>query len=227
MIVRHRFFDDFLQRVTLVEGATQVVLLGAGLDTRALRLSWPPDTTVFEVDQPDVLLYKHEVLRRAGASAGCARRVEMPADLTGADWPAQLIDAGLDPSAPSVWLAEGFLFYLTTDSIGTLLAAVSGLASAGSWLGFDIPNGATLTHPLTRAWVEMQANAGAPWIGTLDDPVAYLAQLGWEATVTQGGASDADYGRWPYPVIPLTAPELPHLWLVTARKGRVPGVLAL
>ena len=54
----------------------------------------------------------------------------------------------------------------------------------------------------------------------LEHPLAFLAQRGWEATLTQGGATDAHYGRWPYPVIPITMPNMPHNWFVTARYNR-------
>ena len=47
-----RFFDDFLLRVTGTYGIQQVVLVGAGLDARAFRLLWPPQTRLFELDQP-------------------------------------------------------------------------------------------------------------------------------------------------------------------------------
>ena len=79
-------------------------------------------------------------------------------------------------------------------------------------------NHAVLTSPWTRPWVEMQAQAGAPWIGTLDDPVAFLAERGWTATLTQAGAPDAHYGRWTLPVLPTTAPDMPHNWYVTAHR---------
>jgi hypothetical protein len=78
--------------------------------------------------------------------------------------------------------------------------------------------GRILSHPLTRPWVEMQAASGAPWIGTFDDPVALLDRLGWRAELTQCGDPDAHHGRWPYPQLPISAPDLPHHWLVTARK---------
>jgi hypothetical protein len=55
----------------------------------------------------------------------------------------------------------------------------------------------------------------------LDDPVGYLTTLGWRATLSQCGAADADYGGWPYPVIPITGPDLPHHWLATATKAQV------
>jgi hypothetical protein len=67
----------------------------------------------------------------------------------------------------------------------------------------------------------MQAQAGAPWLGTLDDPVGFLAARGWQATLSQAGQADANFGRWPYPVIPTTMPDMPHNWFVTAVK--VPG----
>lgn len=216
MVVRARFFDDFLRRATFEEGVAQVVLLGAGLDTRALRLHWPPGTTVFEVDQADVLNYKEELL--AGVQPSCERRVYLPTDLRSANWPAELAGAGLDPAAPAVWLAEGFLFYLPNEAVRALLEKVSALASNGSFLGFDIPNRAVLGHPFMRTWIQMQAEAGAPWTGTMENPREYLATLGWRASLTQCGGADADYGRWRYPVVPITAPDLPHLWLVTAKS---------
>jgi len=50
MILRIRYFDDFLQRVTREDAIHQVVLMAAGYDTRAYRLTWPAGTIVFELD---------------------------------------------------------------------------------------------------------------------------------------------------------------------------------
>lgn len=217
MVLRTRFFDDLVEREARA-GAAQVVLLGAGLDTRALRLRWPPGITVFELDRREVMQDKQEALRGAGASPRCAHHVCVDADLSDPDWPEWLVGAGLDRRAVCVWVAEGCLFYLPEPVVTALLERVSELSTAGSRLGFDIPNGAALTHPLTRPWVEMQAALGAPWLSTLDDPAAPLAALGWDATVTQFGEPDAAYGRWPYPVPPIARGDLPHHWLVTARR---------
>jgi hypothetical protein len=87
-------------------------------------------------------------------------------------------------------------------------------------MGFDIVNGATFTSPITKAWVEMQAQQGAPWVGFLDDPEAVLSALGWQAQLTQPGAEDANFGRWTLPVIPVKMANMPHNWYVTARKVR-------
>ena len=216
MVIRARFFDDFLRRVTGTGEVRQVVLLAAGLDTRGYRLSWPDRVQVFELDQPGVLDRKQDILDGAGARPRCARRA-VGADLTGR-WTTALLDAGFDPRALSCWLAEGFLFYLPGERIARLLDEVTRLAHAGSWLGFDIVNTATLTHPLTRPWIDMQARLGAPWLGTLDDPAAFLAERGWEATLTQPGEPAASYGRWPFPVPAPGLPGAPRHWLVTARR---------
>jgi methyltransferase (TIGR00027 family) len=214
--LRTRFFDDALQRMVLQDAIRQVVLMAAGLDTRAFRLSWPVGTWLFELDQPPVLKYKEQILYSAGAQPACERRA-IEVDLT-APWQEQLIRAGFDPGRPSGWLLEGFLVYLSGESLARILDEVTGLAAPGSWLGFDIINSITLISPWTRQWVEMQANSGAPWIGTLDDPEGFLAARGWQANLTHPGEEGANFGRWPHPVIPRTMPDMPRNWYVVARR---------
>lgn len=216
IVLRTRYFDDFLQRITHQEGVRQVVLLAAGLDTRPFRLSWPEQSRCFELDQPPVLQYKEQVLHSAGAQPACQRQT-VAADLTG-PWSERLIEQGFNPQQPSGWLVEGFLFYLPNEQITRLLDEVTRLAAPGSWLGFDIVNSSALTSPLTRPWIEMQAKAGVPWLGTMDDPTDFLTSRGWQAALTQ--AADANHGRWPFPVIPVMMPDMPHNWFVTARKER-------
>ena len=143
----------------------------------------------------------------------------VPFALPGERWREALVAAGFDPSRPSAWLLEGLLFYLDPQAIAALIDELTRLAAPGSELGFDIVNGAMLTSRWTRPWVEMQAAAGAPWIGTIDDPVGFLAARGWQATLTQAGQPDASHGRWTLPVLPTTMPDMPHNWFVTARKA--------
>lgn len=215
IVIRTRFFDDFLVRISNDFGIRQVVLLAAGLDTRAFRLQWPDKTRLFELDQPAILDYKEQILREFGARPACVGQ-GIGVDLT-AQWADELLSKGFDCQHLSLWLLEGFLFYLQHEAIWRLLETVTDLAKPGSWLGFDIVNSVMLTSPLTQKWLEMQAQAGAPWVGTMDDPVNFLAERGWEATMTQAGAEDANYGRWTYPVFPTNQPDMPHNWLVTAR----------
>jgi methyltransferase (TIGR00027 family) len=74
VVLRTRFFDDFLGHACWGAGARQVVLLAAGMDARAFRLNWPPRTRLYELDRPEVLLAKDEILARAQARPACERR---------------------------------------------------------------------------------------------------------------------------------------------------------
>lgn len=198
------------------DGIRQLVLLGAGLDTRTYRLNWPPATVCFEVDQPVILGHKNQILSLMGDLPQCHRST-IGADLTGSRQE-HLLAAGFHAGQPSVWLLEGFLFYMSPESITHLIDQVGLPSAQGSWMGFDIINPVTLTHPLTSTWVNMQAASGAPWIGTMEDPVSFLSQRGWQAALSPAGASNANHGRWPYPTIPVDKPDMPHNGCVTAFK---------
>src|SRR5262249_10111827 len=71
LVIRTKFFDDFLLHATREQEIRQVVLLAAGMDTRAFRLTWPPHTLLFELDQPELLTQKEQILASAGASPAC------------------------------------------------------------------------------------------------------------------------------------------------------------
>lgn len=216
IILRTRFFDDFLERTIHQASLQQVVLVGAGLDTRAFRLKWPPGTQLFELDQPGLLSDKDQVLLAAGAQPACQRQA-VGADLT-EPWQEALLQHGFDPRLPTLWLLEGFLFYLSNAGLESVLDQVTHLAAAGSWAGFDVINRLVFSSPFTAKWVEMQAKAGAPWIGWLDDPRSFLGERGWRASLSQAGAPEANFGRWNLPVIPTELPGMPHNWYVTAEK---------
>ncbi|WP_445398094.1 SAM-dependent methyltransferase [Streptomyces sp. LE64] len=134
--LRTRILDRFLLRAARTGGVRQVVLLGAGLDTRAFRLDWPPGCTVFEIDRERVLAFKHGVLDGLSA-APRTTRVPVPMDLR-ADWAAALLAAGFDPAVPSAWLAEGLLFYLPATAETALVDTVDRLAAPGSALAYEV-----------------------------------------------------------------------------------------
>ncbi|AGK75012.1 methyltransferase, TIGR00027 family [Streptomyces sp. ScaeMP-e48] len=134
--LRTRVLDDFLLQSVHAGGARQVVLLGAGLDSRAFRLDWPPGCVIFEIDREEVLAFKHQVLDGLSAAPKAAR-VPVPMDLR-ADWAGALPGAGFDPAAPSVWLVEGLLFYLPPAAETYLIDTVDRLSTAGSALAFEV-----------------------------------------------------------------------------------------
>lgn len=88
---------------------------------------------MFELDYPDVLSYKDNILLKAGAKPKC-ERIAIAADLAEPQWPETLINAGFDKNKPSVFLLEGLLGYLEPASVATLMKTVAGLCNANSIL---------------------------------------------------------------------------------------------
>jgi methyltransferase (TIGR00027 family) len=127
--VRTHFFDEHFNKAAAA-GIRQIVILASGLDSRAYRLDWPADTTVFEIDQPKVLEYKSATLADNGVKPNATLH-QVPIDLR-QDWPAALRDNGFDPSQPTAWLAEGLLMYLPGDAQDRLFELITALSAAGS-----------------------------------------------------------------------------------------------
>jgi methyltransferase (TIGR00027 family) len=152
---RTRYFDDYFRRA-VEAGVRQVVILAAGLDSRAYRLSWPDGTTIFELDQPQVLAYKSYVLSQRGIRPGAQRR-EVAVDLR-EDWPQALRDSGFDPEQPSAWIAEGLLIYLPAEAQAQLFTGIDNLAAPGSHVAVE--DGAPLPAEAFQAAVEAEVAAG-------------------------------------------------------------------
>jgi methyltransferase (TIGR00027 family) len=175
-VIRTRFYDDWLA-AAVGGGCGQVVLLAAGLDTRAFRLGWPSGMRVFEVDLPDVLAFKEAVLARRGAVPRC-ERVTVAADLRG-DWPTELVATGFDRAQPAAWLAEGLIIYLTAGDAGRLLAAVGDLSTGDSQLAFEHnPAGADAVTARARQLPAMRPYTSL-WKGGLDNAPGWLSEHGW------------------------------------------------
>ena len=174
VVARTVFLDDLLAEAGQ-QGCRQVVLLGAGFDARAFRLPWPPGTRCFEVDTPDVLGPKDQVLATERAVPGC-ERIVVPCDLRD-DWPAALRAAGLDPARPTAWIAEGLLVYLAPADVDRLLDTISGLSAPGSWLGLTMTTREAGSFDGTRLGTLRRSQAP-------DDPAAWLGGRGWAAEIT-------------------------------------------
>lgn len=131
---RTKYFDDYFRRAAEA-GVRQVVLLAAGLDSRAYRLPWADGTVVYELDQPRVLEFKRETAAGLDNSATAERR-EVAVDLR-EDWPQALRAKGFDPAEPSAWIAEGLLIYLPATAQDRLFAGIDGLAAPGSFVAVE------------------------------------------------------------------------------------------
>ncbi|RFU40874.1 SAM-dependent methyltransferase [Actinomadura logoneensis] len=190
VIVRTRFYDDYLRAATAA-GIRQVVLLAAGLDTRAFRLDWPDGTRLFEVDLPDVLDFKDAAL--AGAEPRC-ERTTVAADLRD-DWARRLRAAGFDPSRRTAWLVEGLLIYLLPGDAAALLGGIGAESVPGGRLAAEDGAGTAWLLEHARRNPD-QFRAGPLWNGGLGEATAsWLEEHGWRTERHALTDVAASYGR--------------------------------
>ena len=129
MAVRTRHFDRLFTDAAAA-GVRQAVILAAGLDARAYRLPWLDGTSVYEVDQPEVIDFKSRTLADLGAKPSTDRRT-VAIDLRD-DWPNALRDNGFDSTQPTAWSAEGLLIYLPSEAQDLLFDRINELSAPGS-----------------------------------------------------------------------------------------------
>jgi methyltransferase (TIGR00027 family) len=214
--IRTHFLDN-AARDLLADGSVhQVVMVAAGMDTRAYRLDWPDGTDLYEVDHGPLIEEKRRRLAELGVRSA-VRRHEVSADLTG-DWLPSLEDAGFDRSRPALWIAEALTFFLTEEQAGSLLRLVASASAPGSHLALDILGRGLLDNPFSRPFLDRLAADGTPWIFGTDEPEKFLAANGWEVTcLREPGQPGAGEERWPYQVQPRDRRHANRLWLIRAR----------
>ncbi|WP_432045865.1 class I SAM-dependent methyltransferase [Streptomyces asiaticus] len=211
--IRTRYFDDYLLTQVRDGGCSQVVMVAAGMDTRAHRLPWPRAIELFELDRPGVLEAKGSALGDEPVHRRVTRR-PIGVDLLGPDWMDALVMAGYRPEEPSLWLLEGLLYYLTDDETRRLLSRVADLTAPGSRIAADMVSATTLTAPAVAPLLEVFERQGCPWLSGHDEPEALFAEYGIEAEAVQPGEGSAHYGRWPDPVHPRHVPDVERVFLV-------------
>ncbi len=132
MGIRTEFFDRTL--LASLKTVQQVVILGAGWDTRAYSLLLDWGHPVFEVDAPATQRAKMAALQKAGIDSSRVTFVEV--DFNRQSWLERLEKHGFDPSRPTHLIWEGVTMYLEEEAITETLRTVSSFPP-GSTLAFD------------------------------------------------------------------------------------------
>jgi methyltransferase (TIGR00027 family) len=123
---------DTAVRDAITAGATQLVILGAGYDGRAWRMSELAGVKVFEVDHPATQGEKRTHVAELPPAKGKVSFV--PIDFKHDSLDAVLEHAGHDRSSPTCWIWEGVVMYLTHDVVRATLAAIVSRSAPGSTL---------------------------------------------------------------------------------------------
>jgi methyltransferase (TIGR00027 family) len=187
MAVRTRHFDTLFTDATAA-GVRQAVILAAGLDARAYRLAWPAGTTVYELDQPEVIAFKSETLAKLGAEPAADRRA-IAIDLR-EDWPKVLLGNGFDPTKPTAWIAEGLLIYLPPEAQDLLFDRIDELSAPGSRLATEhIPDVSAFFDERSQEMADRLKQYGHDiemseliYRAERNDVIEYLTGHGWNVT---------------------------------------------
>jgi methyltransferase (TIGR00027 family) len=181
VLLRSRFAEERL-REAMARGVTQLVVLGAGLDTFAYRQPpWAHALRIYEVDHP-----ASQTVKRTWLDAA---KIALPPNLTFApiDFEHDTLQAGLeragfDPAAKTLVSCLGVLVYLTGEAIADLFAFVARLPAQSECV-FTFGGRRRPDEPGRPSLATRAAEVGEPWQSSmeLDDVIAVLARAGLPA----------------------------------------------
>lgn len=191
LAARTRYIDAFFAEAGAQKDPAidQVVILASGLDARAYRLPWAPGTTVFEIDQPQVLEFKTATIAALDAEPTAEVR-NVPIDLRH-DWPSALRQAGFDTGRPAAWAAEGLIGFLPPEAQDRLLDNITALSADGSQLVAEVFANTGISGDALNAASEKWRRNGLDialgelgFPGERNDVATYLQQRGWQPVRT-------------------------------------------
>lgn len=191
LLCRTRYIDDVM-RSAVDEGVEQVVILGAGFDTRPYRISGLADVAVFEVDHPAIQVAKRRALERASIPVPTNVAL-VPIDFEQDELADALPEAGFRSGARTLFIWEGVTQYISRQAMEDTLAFVAGAGGPRSSLVFsyireDVVSGAATTTA-ERQVMDRAERGGAPW-RTGFDPAGVpelLERYGLEVVEQVGG----------------------------------------
>ena len=191
-ISRTRFIDDAV-RDALSRGIGQVVILGAGLDTRPYRLAGMERVKVFEVDLPSVQEEKKKKLHKRFGHLP-EHVTFLPLDFDTQSLQAVFTGTAFDPASPAVFVWEGVTQYLSEQAVRQTLAFV-GTSAPGSILVFTYVLKSLIERrsdiPGADKMMDRVANRGSPWLFGLEpESLASLLEPFHLRLLTDVGSTD-------------------------------------
>ncbi len=180
-IGRTRFIDDLVRR-RVADGTEQLVILGAGFDTRAYRMPELRDTHVFEVDRLETQRVKRARMDDA-FDPRKARVTHVPVDFGKDDLGERLRASGFRADVPTLFIWEGVTNYLSERAVAAVLAFV-GSAAPGSCVVFTYIHRGVLDGSARFAGseklIENVQRLGEPWtFGLVPEALAaFVAPFG-------------------------------------------------
>ena len=212
--LRTRYFDDVLAQ-QLALGCRQVVILGSGLDTRAVRMP-APEVRYFEIDQAATLQLKAE---RLAANGIAAEVTYIPGDYVKDDLIALLENNQFDFQLPTYFLWEGNITYLQREDIIAVLDAIRNHVEH-----FKLSLDYLLDQVIAKTtgyvelddYIEQLEQRGAPWVTGFNDMTCFITSLGLDIVETYSAAQLHDRYR---PQLPLPSPIFQFYFVCTVARS--------
>jgi methyltransferase (TIGR00027 family) len=175
IILRTRYIDDYV-REGIMKGARQVVILGAGYDTRALRIEAMKGVKVFEVDRPGMSWDKQARVKKVlGFLPPNVVYIAMDfLSETLEDLKAKLIQTGYDCQEKTLFILEGLVSHLTEEAVGALFTFIASFSASGSSLVCTYPHG-----DVVEKLIELRAGSEPTFGLNPDQMAAFLEKRGF------------------------------------------------
>jgi len=129
-LARTYLFDSFIAEA-IQQGADLILNLAAGLDARPYRMDLPAPLRWVEVDLPDILSYKAEILRDDKPMCSLER---VPLDLSNRAARGDVLGKLCDGASRALIVTEGFLVYLTAEEVGALAQDLGVIPGVRHWV---------------------------------------------------------------------------------------------
>lgn len=177
---RTHLIDTFVEQ-EVANGADMVIDLAAGLDARPYRMQLPPSLQWVEIDLPDILDYKREILKN---EKPVCRLERIPLDLANPVSRAGVFEELGRASKRALIISEGLLVYLTSDEVCALARDLAAQPKFQRW-ATDLTNPALLKM-LQKQIGSRLDQAGAPLkFGPAEGP-HYFEKCGWKPIDVRG-----------------------------------------
>ena len=192
-IVRSYFIEEnLLKPWCSSKQKSQIVILGAGLDTRAYRFE--PfklnENSIFEIDFPPLIRYKEEKLNKFKPYCELKR---LSLDLSTTNWKENLIKGGFSRDLPTFWILEGLVYYIEQEKFQNLLKQIASISTEDSQIFVDLMHSSRWFPFYVKDFSEDPYTRHIKWGININHVESFFEASGWKATYSW--ADDHDQGR--------------------------------
>ena len=178
IVARVRYFDDIV-KLSAQDGLEQLVIMGAGYDTRAYRIEELKNVHVFEIDHPDTIEVKKDKINEIFGFIP-AHVTFVPADLEVEKLEQWLAENGYDKTKKTLFAMEGLIYYLPPEAVDNLLSFIVHSSSKENAVVFDYGRVKPDTTHKGKSGYEFAKQRGEPVKSSINKPIEkFLSERGF------------------------------------------------